>query len=405
VDRSWLNLIKVRRFISAALLITSFSISAKPWTPTQDDVVLEVLPKTFFTQKTVFDKKQKSLIPLATNPTLAAKKAAQLITLGRQQSDPRYFGHAQAEIQPWWNLINPPDDILLIRATLKQNQHQYLDAIQDLEKLTQRSPKNSQAWLTLGTIQMIQGDYSQAKQSCAALARSHVSWLATLCFGQVMALTGKAEQGYNIIHLLLKQHADSDSTDKDLINQQWLHTLLAEISLRQGKKSQAVSHFKFALSIPQRDPYLLKVYSEFLRSNGEAIKVLSLLEKETQDDALLLELVLAAKQTKNKQRLDIYRHEFNERLLAAQMRGDTLHQREHATFLLEIVKDKKRALALAKNNWRIQKEPADMRLLLAAAISNGDHQTTTEIIQWKNTQKLQDSQLQMMLSKVSEVDF
>ncbi len=391
--------------MGAALLIVSFSSHATPWTPTQNGEVLEVLPKTFFTQQTNPEKKQKSLIALPTNPAFAAKRAAQLITLGRQQSDPRYFGYAQAEIQPWWDLINPPDDILLIRATLKQNQHQYLDAILDLKKLTQRSPKNSQAWLTLSTIQMVQGDYSQAKQSCAALARSHASWLSTLCFGQVMALTGKAEQGYAIINLLLKQFVKSDSTDKDLVNQQWLHTLLAEISLRQGNKTQALQHFESALSIPRRDPYLLKVYSEFLRSNGEAIKVLSLLEKETQDDALLLELVLAAKQTQNKQRLGMYRREFNDRLQAAQMRGDILHQREHAIFLLEIEKDKKRALVLAKTNWIIQKEPADTRLLLAASISNGDEEAIKEIIQWKNANKLQDIQLQAMLKKTRLVNF
>lgn len=220
-----------------------------------------------------------------------------------------------------------------------------------------------------------------------------------------MALTGKAEQGYDIINLSLKQSVKSERTDKDLINQQWLHTLLAEISLRQVNKTQAIHHFKSALSIPKRDPYLLKVYSEFLRSNGEAIKVLSLLEKETQDDALLLELVLAAKQTQNKARLSIYRSEFNDRLHAAQMRDDTLHQREHAIFLLEIEEDKKRALALAKNNWNIQKESADTRLLLAASISAGDHKTIAEIIHWKNKHKIQDTQLNAMLKNISGVNF
>lgn len=98
VDRNFHNLIRVQRLIGAALLILSFSANAKPWTPILDSEVLEVLPKTFFTQKNDSEKEQKLFTTLPNNPALAAKKAAHLITLGRQQSDPRYFGYAQAEL-------------------------------------------------------------------------------------------------------------------------------------------------------------------------------------------------------------------------------------------------------------------------------------------------------------------
>ena len=48
-------------------------------------------------------------------------------------------------------------------------------------------------------------------------------------------------------------------------------------------------------------------------------------------------------------------------------RGEVLHLREHARYLLRIRKDPVQALRFAQSNWRIQKEPADTRLLLEAA--------------------------------------
>jgi hypothetical protein len=41
--------------------------------------------------------------------------------------------------------------------------------------------------------------------------------------------------------------------------------------------------------------------------------------------------------------------------------------REEARFDLELVHDRPRALQLAVENWQIQKEPADLRILLACA--------------------------------------
>ena len=49
------------------------------------------------------------------------------------------------------------------------------------------------------------------------------------------------------------------------------------------------------------------------------------------------------------------------------MRGDTVHQREEARFALAAERDPARALRLAQQNWRVQREAADARILLEAA--------------------------------------
>ena len=54
---------------------------------------------------------------------------------------------------------------------------------------------------------------------------------------------------------------------------------------------------------------------------------------------------------------------------ASAERGDTVHLREQARFQLEVEKDAAKALELSLKNWAVQKEPADARVLLEAALA------------------------------------
>src|SRR5262245_25917477 len=54
--------------------------------------------------------------------TAAAKKA---IELARREADPRYWGRAQGALQPWWNEPDPPQEVLMLRATIRQALHDF----------------------------------------------------------------------------------------------------------------------------------------------------------------------------------------------------------------------------------------------------------------------------------------
>lgn len=86
------------------------------------------------------------------------------------------------------------------------------------------------------------------------------------------------------------------------------------------------------------------------------------------------------------------------RFEAARLRGDRIHQREEAQFTLELLKKPQEALGLARANWLVQKEPADVRILLEAAIAAKDLSVTKEVLAWIKEKKLEDVQL----TKISE---
>jgi len=50
-----------------------------------------------------------------------------------------------------------------------------------------------------------------------------------------------------------------------------------------------------------------------------------------------------------------------------EQRGEAVHRREQARFLLDVAADSAAALRAAQENWRVQREPADILILLRAA--------------------------------------
>jgi hypothetical protein len=70
-----------------------------------------------------------------------------------------------------------------------------------------------------------------------------------------------------------------------------------------------------------------------------------------------------------------------------------VHRREEARFRLELLKDRRGALALALANWKVQREPADLRILLAAALAVGDHSAAKSALDWCHQTRIEDVQV------------
>ena len=67
---------------------------------------------------------------------------------------------------------------------------------------------------------------------------------------------------------------------------------------------------------------------------------------------------------------------------AAERRGDTTHEKEQSRFVLALQGDPARALTLAQRNFAVQREPADARILLEAAIAAKQAAAAEPVLQW-----------------------
>ncbi len=285
----------------------------------------------------------------------------------------------------WWTAADPPSPALLLRATLKQSQHDFDGAIKDLERLLNREPANGQALLTRATVLTVRGSFADAQRDCHKLARLASVLVVTACIAGPASLSGEADAAYRALALAL-EHAGGPSGIRA-----WAHTLAAEIAARRGDVDAADGHFHEAFALDPRDAYLRAAYADFLLDSGRPRDALPLLRDETRNDALLLRLALAEQRLPHlRASYDVHRADLAARFEAARARGDTLHQREEARFRLAIEGNAQAALVLARDNWKVQREPADLRILAEAARAANDTGAQKIVDDWIVDTRLTD---------------
>jgi Tfp pilus assembly protein PilF len=375
--------------ICLGLAVSAKAVSA-PHTPKDDGEVLERLRSLGAADPEAgqLRKWQAELVREPHQPELAVRVARLYLKKNREDCDPRYLGYAQAALAPWWELEQPPVDVLLLRATIRQSRHDFLGAKADLSRLLQVDPRNGQAWLTLATILQVRGEYEAAQQASLHLLRLADELVAVSSLSITTSLHGQAARSYALLRRTCETNPQAPAEERC-----WAWTALAEMAARLGQTEEAEAHFHKALAI-RRDAYLLGAYADFLLDANKAAEAVALLKEETRNDNLLLRLALAEQRCSP--RSGAFKQHvawLQERFAASRRRGDGVHQREEARFSLHLLNQPRAALDLAKANWQVQREPADARILLEAAVAAKDASAGRTVVEWLETNRLEDVQL------------
>jgi tetratricopeptide (TPR) repeat protein len=363
-----------------------------PFLPTTDAQVLERLP--YKAGDPVMAELRAERLQLSEQPDnlrLALRLARRYIELGRVSGDPRYAGYAQAALMRWWDLEAPPRDVLLMRATLRQRVHDFDGALIDLDGVLKSRPDDAQARLTRATVLQVQGRYPAALEDCSILRRLAQELVATTCLTSIGSVTGHLQESYAQLKLALELNPEADPAIRS-----WVLTGLAEMAAHAGMAQEAESHFHAALALDDSDFYLLGAYADFLLDEGRPAEVERLLADKTRADPLLLRYALALKALSSP-RLPATTEQLGARFEASRLRGDRVHLREEARFTLHVLNDAPRALRLANDNWAVQREVADVRILLEAASAAGDAPTLAAVSRWLRDSKLEDSHIQRLI--------
>jgi len=380
-----------------ALALASLTVAAHaaPYVPTDDAAVLERLPVR--PGDPVARELRQLRAELTADPRkrdTAVRLAERYFALASSEGDPRYVGYAQAALKPWWDLPAPPLDALVMRAILKQYSHDFSGAMQDLEAATHEDPKNARAWSWRAAIHMVQADYEKAREDCLALQKLESELYAVGCVAYLDGTTGKAAAAHRALSAVFARNADAPPEVKV-----WVLTRLAEMALRKGDVKQAEEHFRAAYFEPINDQFLLAAYADFLLDQGRPDEVIPLLVDWGKSDILLLRLALAEqalKAQKAREHIEALRSRFD----AAALRGDKLHQQEEARFNLYLLGNKEKALALAQENWKLQREPRDARILLEAALAMKDPKAAQAALDWLERSGHEDPSLRGTAEKL-----
>ena len=377
----------ISRLVGAAVFFSLLiaGASAEPFRPQDTATVLEKLPlKPGDSQWRELRQLRTELAAQPNNVAIAAKLARRYFDLVSAEGDPRYIGYAQAALAPWWTQPSPPVEVLVLRATLKQYRHDFSSALTDLDGAIAQDPRNPEALSLAATIHMVQGRYGEARRKCEALRKFSTEVIGIGCLSMLDALEGRAKEAYDHLQAALARASDASPAQRI-----WVLTRLGEIAARLGNYGAAEKHYREGLSLGLVDGYLLAAYADLLLDQNRPAEVLTLLKGMNRSDLLLLRMGLAAKMLAAPD-AEKYRAELANRFEAAKMRGDKVHQAEEARFRLSVMNDPQGALPLAKENWTVQKEARDARILLESAIAAKDRAAAEPVLTWLKETKMED---------------
>lgn len=356
-----------------ALAISAVSVHAVPRTPAQDSEVIERLPfRAGDTTARELADLRAAVAKAPADPDPAVALALRYFDLAAERGDPRFVGYAEALVGRFATQMNAP--LLVVRGMVRQYRHDFDDALADFAAALALDADLASAHAWRGAISLVQANYAAAAKECDALQRLQRTVLQAGCAGLTQAYTGNLDAAFKTLKQAL-------ATTKDKDYSLWLHTRLGEVAAWQGQAAVAEQHYRQALALGIDDGYLLAAWSDFLLDQGRADQVIALLGKWEPVDGLLLRLALAETMLKLPA-AKAHTQTLDDRFAAARLRGDTTHQAEEARFHLVLRKDAKEALRLAAENFQVQKEPRDARIVLEAALAASDPAGAKEATAW-----------------------
>lgn len=362
-------------FSSLGLLILFVSLGsgAAPRTPELSTEILTKLTVKTNDPQAVQIRQYQSILRKSPTDVQTISDLAQLyFDIALEVGDQRYVGYAEALVMRYPNEL--PPELLFVRGLLRQYRHAFTQAVDDFGLALALKPDLTEAHAWRAAIFLVQADYANAKTECAALGRLSANTLQAGCLGLALAYNGNLTMGYRELERGL-----ANSTNPS--NRLWLFTRLAEVAHWQGNLALAEKNYRNALGLGLKDTYLLAAWSDFLLDQKRPKEVIQMLLPMQASDPLLLRLALAYQQLAASETLAISK-KLEERFNATRFRGDSTHLAEEARFQLYLAKDPSSALKLAQENYAVQKEPRDARILLEAAQAAKIPESARPVKQW-----------------------
>jgi tetratricopeptide (TPR) repeat protein len=353
--RGWLFTLRV-----AALLIaggTSVAL-ADPYVPADDNAVLAELPAG----TRYADVSARRLARARVD--VAIPLAQFYIQQSRLSGDLRFLGYAEAVLAPWVKQTPPKADVLVLQATLQQSRHEFAASLATLDQALALRPQDPQALLTRATVLRVLGRYPEAGAACEQFSQLVEPRLAELCIQSLRGLSGHLESAYSSL---------TEVSTQGWLNSEksWLYSELGEMAVRLGRDWEAERWFQQDLRLSPTDFYVRAAYADLMLQQGRPAAALALLAGQESLEPLLLRIAIAQKQLH-----DPALGQSSTRLRAAfaaeLQRGEAVHRREQARFLLEVEDRPELSLAAALENWAVQHEPDDVLVLILAARAAGN---------------------------------
>lgn len=389
--------------LGLGLLSGANAIATESFVPASDDSVLLELPEAG--GHPLLDEAARLRDELSASPRntkLAAKLAGIYLRLAAELEDARYNGYARALLHSWQDADTVPAAMLLVRARLRQQAHEFDAALADLKQLDRRAKwharrhsDKAEARLLRASIYQARGDYRAALNTCKTLFRVTNQLTAATCAAAAAGHMGRAASAYR--SLLTLSNSLTPASPRQAV---WTQGVLADLSNILGRSEQAESHLREALKLGIFDKHVVYAYADALLARRDYPGAYAFLRGLADSDDALLRLCIVEKALAHPD-LMIHRRKLEARFELVDLRGDNPHWRVRARYALDVTADPARALSLALRAWREHKEPEDARLLMQAALANHEPHQANHVIDWMKDTGIEDARLHALATEIT----
>src|SRR5450631_789520 len=307
------------------------------------------------------------------------------IQQSRVSGDLRFLGYAEAVLAPWLDKNPPSPDVLVLQATVQQSRHEFTASLATLDRAIAARPNDPQALLTRATVLRVVGRYTEADAACQAFSRLVEPRLGALCTQSLRGLRGDLEGAYSALTQVSSQgwlNAEKS----------WLYSELGEMAVRLGRDDDAQRWFQRDLTLVPTDFYARAALADLLLRQRRPAEALALLAGQESFEPLLLRIAIAQRQLHDPG-LTQSRARLRAAFAAETQRGEAVHRREQARFLLEVEDQAKLSLGAALENWTVQREPDDVLVLVNAAKAAGSPAAAEPALNFVRSQGLRDARV------------
>jgi len=267
-----------------------------------------------------------------------------------------------------------------LRAFAMQHRHDFTGAIAELDTVIQRHPGDPEARYARAQIQLVRGRIDLARKDCAALALSIDASLGTLCLASIALRLGEERQALALVDRWLQAGNASASYRRHVL------VLGAEAASRAGR-TDADARFQQALALDVADVRTIAAYARHLRASGRPAAAVDLLARAPSTDILLAQHALAAHEARDPGAAALAAR-LDRRYIDARAAGAEPELRDEADYHLTLRNDAPKALALALENFKTQRDYEDVELLQRAAKAARRPDALHELQQWARSQQL-----------------
>ena len=253
------------------------------YVPASGDEVVEQLPAQSSASKR--DLRERLAASAPPGVATAVSMARRHYDRARREGDPRELGLAQAALGRWWSASDAPAAVLIMRAAIRQHQHDFDGALLDLGTALRAEPGNIQALMSQAALQQTLGKLNDAERSCGRVVAVSDHFAGQVCLADLASLKGDPS-AFDRIRLR------ADQLRPEAAERGWVLTLMAEMAERLGRAHDAEPLFKQAVGA-DTSSYARVAYADFLLLGGRVDEVEALLRPAPATDAVLLRRAIA----------------------------------------------------------------------------------------------------------------